>query len=132
MNQFNTIECLCSCTASISNCHTGLTGCITFNHQFIRCGGVISQNCVHEQRAVITGVVAANSQHIARSISSQVKSAAVGHIPGDTTKASKNTILFNIDLAAGEHDGVIRLTQNQCACINISLPGPGSIIANGQ
>ena len=104
MNQFNTIKCLCTCTAGISNCHTGLTGCITFNHQFIRCGAVISQNGVHEQRAVITGVVAANSQHITRSISSQVKSTAVGHIPGDTTKTSKNTILCNIDLAAGKHE----------------------------
>ncbi len=132
MNQFNTIECLCTSTAGLSDFHTGLAGCITFNHQFIRCGAVISQNGVHEQRAVITGVVAANSQHITRSISSQVKSTAVGHIPADTTKASKNTVFCNIDLAAGEHDRGIRLTQNQCACINIRLSGPGSIIANGQ
>ena len=116
MNQFNTIECLCSCTAGIGNSHTGLTGCITFNHQFIRCGAVISQNGVYEQPAIITGVVAANSQHITRSISSQVKSTAVGHIPGDTTIAGKCSVLSNIDLAAGEHDRGIRLTQNQCAC----------------
>ncbi|RDO47912.1 hypothetical protein C4A73_03681 [Escherichia coli] len=116
MNQFNTIECLCSCTAGISNSHTGLTGCITFNHQFIRYRAVISQNGVHEQRAVITGVVAANSQHITRSISSQVKSAAVGHIPCDTTIAGKCSVLSNIDLAAGKHDRGTCITQNQCTC----------------
>ncbi|SQY51550.1 Uncharacterised protein [Escherichia coli] len=127
MNQFNTIECLCSCTTGISNCHTGLTGRITFNHQFIRCGSVISQNSVHEQRAVITGVVATNSQHITRSISSQVKSTAVGHIPCDTTIAGKCSVLSNIDLAAGEHDREIRLTQNQCAC-SVNSPCSQTVI----